>query len=360
MTVFYLTLISVYIFSLLARIARKKNKKAGMFFVIIVIFILVIVSGARNGIGDTEMYKHLYTLVGPGYDAKGSYEGGFILFLRFLKKFSDDPQVMIIITSLIINVINVITIYNFTKDSYFELGTFMYIASGYYIVSMNGIRQSLAAALIFGATYLIIKGKFKTYLVTIILLSTIHQSTLIMIPAYFVVREKAWHRKTNMIFGLTLVGLVLYQPLISITMKIMASTKYAAYAAFNEGGANTLRIAVFVVPVVLSYMKREEIKLKWEEGSIFVNMNILCLIIMLFSSFNWIFARFTVYFQLYSFILLPFIISKCLVGKERRIVYLGLLVCYCIFFYYDQAIILNIKYTTNFKWFDFFYKTIST
>ena len=113
MTVFYLTLLSVYIFSLVARIIRENHKKLAWIFVIVVILILTLVSGLRSGIGDTSMYKHTYTLIGPDFNADG-YEAGFIFFLKILKNFSDDPQFMLMITSIIINVLNVISMYIFT------------------------------------------------------------------------------------------------------------------------------------------------------------------------------------------------------------------------------------------------------
>ena len=43
MTVFYLTLLSVYIFSLVARIIRENHKKLAWIFVIVVILILTLV-----------------------------------------------------------------------------------------------------------------------------------------------------------------------------------------------------------------------------------------------------------------------------------------------------------------------------
>lgn len=355
MTVFYLTLILVYIFSLLARIVRKKNKKYGIFFLIIVISILVLVAGLRNDIGDTGMYKHLYTLVGPGYSAGEGYEPGFIFFLKVLKVFSDNPQFMIFVTALITNVINISVIYSFTRDDYFELATFMYIASGYYIVTMNGIRQSLAAAFILLATYLILKGHFWRYCFVILILYTIHNSALIMIPVYFVVRQKAWTKNTYIIYGVTLIGLFMYQPFMNILMKVLGDSKYSVYSDFDGGGANPIRIAIFFVPVILAYMKRDSLKRRWDNQSIFVNMNIICLIVMLFSAFNWIFARFTIYFQLYSFILLPIIISKCLESKEKRLIYFLLIICYFIFFYYDHVITMNIVYTTDYNLREFLY-----
>lgn len=354
MTVFYSTIVSVFLLSIVSRVIRQKYKIAGIFFMIIAMIILILVSGLRSGIGDTYMYRHLYDLAIPGYSANGAYETGFVLFVKMLRSISDDSQLMIIVTSIIINVFNISTIYKYSKDSYFELGVFMYITSGYYIVTMNGIRQSLAAAIIFGATTLIIKGKFKSYLVVILLMSTIHTSALVMIPIYFICRAKAWEKTTNILFGMTLIGVILFQPLMSILMNILGSTRYGEYATFKEGGANLLRIAVFSVPVILAYIKRDKVR-EWEYSNVIVNMNILCFIIMIFSSFNWIFARFTIYLQLYSFILLPYIVKNCISIKERRIIYSVLIACYLIFFYYDQVISMGMVYKSQYTIENFFY-----
>lgn len=343
MTVFYLTLLSVYIFSLLARIIRVKHKRISWIFVIIVILILILVSGLRSGIGDTYMYKHLYTLIGPEFNSDG-YEPGFICFLQILKLISDNPQFMIMVISIIINVLNVISMYIFTKDGYFEIAIFLYIASGYYTVTMNGIRQSLAASILFIGTIFIVKKKFIPYLITCLLMISIHNSAFVMIPVYFIVKEKAWSKRTNILYGLMLLGLFFYDPL----MNILQGSKYGAYSDFNEGGANPIRISVFLVPIVLAYLRRKNISEKYKNGDIFVNMTTICGIIMLFSAFNWIFARFTIYFQPYSFIVFAFLLKNCFYGKEKRIIYLGLIVFYFLFFYYDQAISLGIRYTTDF------------
>ena len=350
MTVFYLTLLLVYIFSLMARIIRMKHKKIAWIFVIIVILILTLVSGLRSGIGDTYMYKHMYTLIGPEFNSDG-YEAGFIYFLKMLKLISDDPQFMIMVISIIINVLNVISMYIFTKDGYFEIATFLYITSGYYTVTMNGIRQSMAGSILFIATIFIIKNKFIPYAITCLLMITIHNSAFVMLPMYFIVREKAWHKKTNILYGLMLMGLFLYDPL----MKSLQGSRYGAYSDFNEGGANPIRIAVFLMPIILSYMKKNIIRERWKEGDIFVNMNTICGIIMLFSALNWIFARFTIYFQLYSFIVFAFLLKGCFKGKEKRLIYFGFIVCYFLFFYYEQVISLGMTYKTDFKLMDFLY-----
>ena len=120
MTPFYLTLFSTYVLSLLARITKKKNEYPNLYFSILVIVIMCLFSGLRNGIGDTPAYVHLYSLIGPGYDSKGGYEEGFILFLKILKNISSDPQFMIFVTGVITTALNLWTIRRYCNNSYYE------------------------------------------------------------------------------------------------------------------------------------------------------------------------------------------------------------------------------------------------
>ena len=123
-----------------------------------------------------------------------------IFFSYFYTKYSNDPQLLIFTTALITNVLIVITLYKYSRM--IELSLFVFIASGMYTVSMNGIRQSLAAAIIFAATKYILDGNFKKFLLVILLASTIHQTALIFIPIYFIVRRKAWTRDTYILLGI--------------------------------------------------------------------------------------------------------------------------------------------------------------
>lgn len=354
MATFYFALIGSYIFSLIARIIKNKKNYPNLYFSIFAILILALISGLRWGIGDTPAYVHLYSLIEPGYDPKGGYELGFVLFLAILKSISKDPQFMIFVTGIITTILNLWTIRKYCKDSYFELAIFVYVASGYYLVTMNGIRQSLAASIIFAVTSFILRGEFKKYLFLCILMTTFHTSALVMIPAYYVVRNEAWSKRIYQLLILFLIGMFLYEPLMAVVYKLLGNSKYADYQNFNEGGSNILRVIVFAVPVILSYVKRDKLK-EWPEANIFVNMSLISFLIMGFSLYNWIFARFTIYFQIYSFVLLAYIIKNCFEKSEKRLIYYGFLVCYFLFFIYEYKISLGIVYTSNFSISKYFY-----
>lgn len=346
---FYSTIISTYIFCLFTRIAYdRKYKGIAIFFITIVAIVLVLLSGLRNGIGDTEMYMHSYDLLVQN-PSSFKFDGDFALNLLslFLMQISTDPQILIFTVALITNILNVIMFNKYR--SYLELQIYIYITSGYYITTMNGLRQCLAASLLFTCTELVIKGKFIPYCICVILISTFHQSALMLIPMYFVVRQEAWSKKMMIFIGVAIIAVLGYDIISPIIFKALESTSYGEYSEFNEGGSSIMRTIVNSVPVVLAYLKRNKLKSEWPESNIFVNMSILNVIFVGFGMFNWIFNRFTLYLQLYNFVLIPFIISKCFKGKERRVLYLGVIGCYFFFFYYEQVIGMGMRYPTKFN-----------
>ena len=356
MTIMNSTLISTFIFSLLSRMVRdKKYRIISIFWITLSIVTLIVFSGFRGGdIGDTGMYMHSYSLYADNPSiATFDRDPGFTILNLILIKISSNPQTLLIATAIIVNLCNIFLFYKY--DSYIELQVYLYITSGYFTITMNGMRQCIAAAILFTCTYLIIKGKFKLYLLIVLLISTIHASSLIMIPIYFIVREEAWSKRVIVMIIIACVGVVFYNILSPILFKAIENTQYGDYANFDGGGSSLMRTIVNMVSVILAYVKRDKLKEMWPKSNIFVNMALINVIFVAFGMFNWIFNRFTLYMQLYNFILIPFIIRNCFKGKERRLLYLGVLLCYFVFFYREQVIGMNMSYPSVLKVEDLFY-----
>ncbi|MEG1003854.1 MAG: EpsG family protein [Clostridium sp.] len=348
MGVFYGTILGTYILSFMSRcMDSKKLKKLACIFAVFATLILIIVGGLQRGIGDTGMYMHSYELmVNDPSTANFDGDAGFTLLNLLLIQISTNPQTLVIVTAIIMHILNVKVFYKYR--SYLELELYMYITSGYYIVTMNGMRQCLAAALLFVFNKYLVEGKFKKYLICILIISTIHGSALIMIPVYFIVRQEAWSKNVIKLIILACVGVVFYDVFSEILFKTIEGTQYGHYSSFQEGGSSAMRTVVNSVPLILAFIKRDRLKEKWPESNIFVNMALLNLIFVAFGMWNWIFNRFSLYFQLYNFILLPYIIKNCFKGKERRLIYVGFLICYFIFFYREQVLGLGMKYKSDY------------
>ncbi|MBI6071849.1 EpsG family protein [Clostridium perfringens] len=340
MTIFYTTLILVFFFSLSSRIFSYKSRYLEYIVIFMSILVVVLVAGLRLNIGDTYAYIQQYNSLGTFNGVLEGKDKGFTIFILILYRISTSPQFMIFVTSLVTQLGNLITLAKYR--SYFELETYMYITSGYFLTSMNGIRQSLVAAVMFFFTKYIINGKFLSYLIIVLIMSTIHASALVMIPVYFIVRNEAWSKKTTIIIVIASIGFLFFYQLVPALMDIISNSTYKEYEKdllTSGGGSSFMRVLVNSVPVVLSYIYRDKIKKIWPESNIFINMSLLNLIIILFATYNWIFARFSIYFELYNFILLPFIIKNCFQKrKERNLVYYLFIICYFIFFYREQVI----------------------
>lgn len=346
MKVFYITLILTFVFALIGRLFINKNNKPNLFWSIIIMIIMVGVAGLRSNIGDTGMYKILYNNVVSGSVVEGSYEAGFIAFLKLLTNISTDSQIMIFATSLITQGLNIWILRYYA--SLFELQIYMYITSGYFLTIMNGIRQGLTASIMFACTKLIINNNFKLYLLLTIIASTFHISALIMIPVYFIVKKEAWSKQIIRVLIISSICFFIGQPIIDFLFEFLEGSRYEGYVDFNEGGSNIFRTIIAAVPVVFAYLGRDKLKEEWPESDVFVNMSIINFIIMAFSLYNWIFARFNYYFQPYTFILLPCTIKVLFNKKEKDLIYYLFLVCYFIFMYIDQVITMGIQYNSNF------------
>lgn len=316
----------------------------------IAVSVLILFSGLRSSIGDTGYYLYSYSnLTSDITDIFGHRDWGFILLQFVFKTIVSHPQFFLIITSVIIIILIMITLYKYSPSLSFSV--FLFVASGTYITTMNGIRQFLVSAILFAALALIIKNKKWSYFALVIILSNIHVSALFMIPAYFIVRQKAWSIKIMLFIVSSLILVAGFDHLFGVFSNLLETTQYAHYidtfGTEEFSGANLLRILVAIVPVFLAYIFRDILRSKLDYYNIYVNFSILNLVVLLFSSYNWIFARLGIYFGLYNLILLPAIIHYSFSGKSKVLVGYITVISYLVFYYFEIGTTTYSSYFLN-------------
>ncbi|PGO33397.1 capsular biosynthesis protein [Bacillus cereus] len=352
MTILWMNLAIVFILAFFARyfampvttgyVMLKPNRS----LILMATTSLVLVSGFRNNIGDTYFYMHAFKVTdfNWGY-IQSSKDVGFSIFQMILKVYTDDPQVLIFITALITNILIVAVLYKYSRM--IELSLYVYIASGMYLVSMNGLRQYLAAAIIFTATKYILDGNWKKYFLIVLFASTFHQSTLVLIPIYFLVRRKAWSTITFILLFIAVLIVIGFNQFAEVFFATIGDTQYGHYKDFQEGGANILRVVVEATPLILAFIGRHKLREIFPKSDYIVNMTLLGLVFMIISTQNWIFARFSIYFSLYHLILISWVV-KLFTEKDQKFIYYAILLCYFIYFVYEHVISLGIIYKSNF------------
>lgn len=355
MTILWINLIVVFVFALLSRYFAAYSSqtitpvhiKPNKFLVFGAMITLVAISGLRSNIGDTFNYKNIYIDNDFTWDYVFSEKDyGFGILQMILKNnISEDPQIMIFTAALITNVLIVIVFYQYSRM--IEISLYVYITGGLFLVSMNGIRQVLAAAIAFTAIRYLINRNWVKYTIIVLIASTFHQSALVLIPIYFLVRFRAWSKSTVLIILLAVLAVLAFDQFTSLLFKALEDTQYSDYEQFDEGGSNILRTIVASAPLIIAYFGRKKLKGIFPASDYIINMAILGLIFMLISTQSWIFARISIYFELYNLILISWIV-KLFSEKEGRILYFGIVICYLIYFYYEHVINLNIQYKSNF------------
>ncbi|MEC5424025.1 EpsG family protein [Virgibacillus sp. C22-A2] len=353
MTFLWLNLAFVYIFSFFSRYAATTDLespvsiKPNKLLVFASLVTLVAVSGLRSNIGDTFSYVHSFETNDFTWEYILSQKDvGFGVLQMVLQNYvSADPQILIFTTALITNLLIIMVFYNYSRM--IEISLYVYITGGLFLVSMNGIRQVLAAAIAFTAIKYLINGNLLKYSFVVIFASLFHQSALILLPIYFLVRFKAWSSATVTLILFSILIVIGYERFSALLFSAIDGSQYGHYSGFAEGGANFIRVVVHFVPIILAYLGREKLKKIFPASDYIVNMALVGSIFMLISTQNWIFARFAIYFQLYQLILISWIV-KLFSKKDQRLIYFGILVCYLAYYIYENVMTLNINYRSDY------------
>lgn len=338
MRIYMFTIIIIFILATFSRMLDsnyyiEKSRVRGNIFVVYILIILSSISGFRYAVGtDYFSYREIFinsNQIGL-FDER---DFGYTLLNKIINLFTNNPQWLFLITSLIINSLIIYTIRNNSKM--IEISIYIYIAGYMYFSTFNGIRQWISAAILFSGVNFLLNRKFLKYLIIILLASTMHQTALIMIPVYFIVNGKfrSIRGMGICIFGIS--GFIFYIKLVELLMKILEGTKI--YNDYNKtlilygAGSNFLRFLVALVPVILSLIyyksinKDNDIRL-----DILMNLSLINAMVMLIGSRHWIFARFLMYFELYNLILYPIIFTK-INKKDSRLIYYLLIVFYLVY-----------------------------
>ena len=310
----------------------------------------IIWSGFRpNGFGDTGVYRATFLNAGSGWSAAleilrgDGKDKGFYMAECLLKSVIGNRDVVFFLIVAAIQILCVVLVYRKYSEDFF-LSVFLFIASTDYLSwTFNGVRQFIAAAMIFATLGLIMKRKWIPVIIVILLASTIHGSAIIMLPVVFVCMGRAWNRWTVLAILLTILAILFLNKTTSILDTVISATQYEGLT-YNEiweadNGTNPIRVLVYSVPALMSLIGRRY--LEAEEDPLIgfcVNMSVISAGLYLLSmvTSGIYIGRLPIYMSLYSYIALPWMINHMFTEHTARFIKVAAIVCYLAFFYYQM------------------------
>lgn len=298
-------------------------------------------AGLRTNTGDTFFYIHDFELAEP--DGIISYElkGGslYSLLTEIVLETVDDYHYLVFVTAIITYIPVLYIIYKYSHP--YELAIFLFVATGYFGLGMNGIRQYCATGiLVLGTKYLFStkKSAFIKYSAFVLLAWLFHTTALIMIPIFFFVRRKAWKPSSFMLIFLSAIAMSIFDMILPTFQKVLADTSHSAYSGGwfeQEGGSSLLRVVVAMVPLALAYFSRNKMRNLGHIGDILINLSCVNVAFYIISMYNWIFARFAIYVQVYYIILMAWVVYNGVQRKDRTLYYA---LCIGMFYYYSTQL----------------------
>lgn len=370
MSVFVLTTLLVYLIFALGkrRIVTSEgitvnteidiNRDTQTFFFIVGVVIFAYVTGQRFAFGDTIAYIDSFSeTTATASDVLNNFQFGeeqlFLLIKAFIKQYiSVEPRVFIEIISFITIVPLLYFYFNYSGDLKFAF--LLFVLSGCWEHTMNGLRQYLACVIMLMALSLLYKRKWYLYIPIVILAAQIHTSAYIFIVVYFIANKPAWGKFTKILLIIGLFLLVTYPVTGSFMNRLFAeSTEYGEKYNTSEFSynINIFRVAVMSVPVVVSFINRKNMIGKYKYYDIVFNMSLLCAMCTLIGLFSAVYARLNLYFEVFNVILLVWNIDDMIKQEKYKWIKFACICCFIAYFIYQMIFTYHLNWYERYMFF---------
>lgn len=315
-------------------------------FAIITFASVIFFSGLRNSVADTPAYIRFFQRIPASWEGlidlwDSGVDKGFLVFTIVIKSVINDFHVWLFVIAAFTGVSIAMMLSKYSCN--FFISVFMYVASCQFVWMFNGIRQYLAVVIIFLSFKFIVEERFFKYLLFVAIAATFHDTALIMIPIYFVVKGKALNWKTIAFLGLSFSVLFFSNQFIAFLDLLMTGTTYEGdlYYFKNDDGTNIIRVIVASVPALISLLYLKVIrKLGDNRLNILVNISVIASSIYIVSSATSgvLIGRLPIYLEIFNLILLPNLIERIFNTGSRKVIYSLMIFFYLSYFYFQLGI----------------------
>lgn len=314
--------------SLRNELPRKWNLPA-----LLVALTLIFVSALRWGVGSDYWNYHANF---PTYAREFTEE--FSIFgepgIRFLAwlgmQIEDDSATMFALAALVTIGLIVRTLWRWSPAFAFSVA--LYILIGAWSDSFNGVRQFLAAAVLFAGHRYVINRELWKWLAIVFIGMLFHISALVALLLYFIPRRKTSFAIQSFIVVLGFIGMFSLDSLIEILSGIDEEGRWGSSYAARE--VNPFRIAFAFVPLAFYWLLANKKSIESNNSWFYVNMLAVYGATFLTSASSALVARFAIYatpFAILGLVAVTSVEDK----RERAIIRSLVILVYGVFFYID-------------------------
>lgn len=311
----------IYIFLIIAILlsfSLAKEKKNALLFSFICFTLIAMLRSKMVGV-DTLQYYDNYKVIGLSSGGTTTrYEVGFYWMCRILYKINHNPQTLIMVSSIIIN----LSVFTFIRkhSSNYLLATLIYFFDNLFFSNMNIMRQALAVSVLLLGYSLLRDKKFFKFSLVIIIASLFHTVALVafLLVLFRLIPKRKWIRLSMIIVMVLL--FVFANKLFDVVTKLFGYSNYADSDYSNSnyfGAALTFAIPLLGLGIPLAYIKLFKVDVKEEQ-----NFHFYTVITIAFIGFSALVMRMTIFnrlsglFNIFALILIPYYLNLI---KKRNV-----------------------------------------
>lgn len=324
------------------KIAGTDNVRKERIFSFILICWMILFSGLRTFYNDTHTYlksfreSAFFPDILKNFNWDLGNNPGFKILTAIFRTYTDNGNTYLLFASVVSLGISMGFVHKYTTN--YPVSVFLFFTLGYFLFTMAAVKQTIAISIGLLAILAFFRGKKILYVVLILFASLFHTYILMYFIVPILFKMVPWKKGTYILIACTIVAAFAFNFLLGTIMNVtdFFGEGYSADAFVGEG-INIFRVLVYFVPVVLSFIVRDDIQKKnSKEFNLFINFAIVCAMIMfvgLFGNAN-MFARLAMYFEVPIYVVLPWLIYK--VGERIRFTFFTFFagVFYSMYFYY--------------------------
>ena len=343
------------IFSSAAQTTRKVETNNGLFvskpaskatsaLLVAAVLPLIFTAGFRYEIGTdfNAYYKADQVFGGNVWEKiKTLNEPGIALLVEIINFFSKDGATYIFIFSFL--TIFPTTYVLLRRSDNYTVILLLYVFTGCWHGSFNGVRQYLAATVLMLGHRYILDKKFVKYAITVLIAYCFHSSAIVMIVPYFVMRGKINFRNIFLLALGTLLVSSNYDTLFSFIGAI--KDKEVVMDTYATASVNILRVLANCAPAVLAvalYIKKDPPP----EQTFYINGLIINAAAMIAAANSTYLARIGIYTSLFIPAGLPKLI-RFEDKKMEKLLWVIIIALFAIFWYYEVSTYPSLN---QFKW----------
>jgi len=334
-----------------ARFARVKaairpgeGKYGKNIYAICISILLILVAGLRYYVGtDYGSYRNNY--LGFITDRLTLLEPGLVILAKFGALIHDDFATMFLLASLV--TVGLITWTLARRSNWFLISILLYIFSGLWHGSFNGVKQCLAAAVLFAGHQYIVERKLLKWCLVVAIASMFHVTAMVMVFWYFVATREINWKQVLLIAAISTFGLYSYNLFFELVGWLKQTELLSNPYPYLFAQINRLRILVQWMPVLFFLLFRPTEMLKDRLASFYLNMSMLNAALMTAAMNSAYLGRIGIYTGLFNMLLWPYLLKLLKNGPMRITITIILLACYTGYWYYEVTHSTNLA---TFHW----------